>query len=161
MIVPLALRTYESDVEFLVKIRDRDIKAVDFVGIAVVIGHLVDGRLQDLGAFFLSVLGKTAEKVKDAVGCETDVYRHLSVLYGQDAESVAGFVDMEHAAVGLEESLVLSVFKRTIWNRLRFGLGRGFRNGILSRLGRRHIGRSGRRSGRRLCRASRRKSGDQ
>ena len=76
MVVPLALGAQNGKVKVRIHSSDRNVKAVHLLRGAVGIGDGICGGLQPEG--------------------------HLAVLHGQGALAVAGFVGVEHAAVGVK-----------------------------------------------------------
>ena len=102
MVVPGTLGAQDSQLEVGVHSRDRDVKAVNFVTCAVGVGHGIDGGLQPFVLMVRGVSGHTQIQVDDLLGLQADVHRHFAVFHGQGALAIAGFVDVEHAAVGVK-----------------------------------------------------------
>ena len=102
MIVPLALGTQNSQIKVGIHGRDRDIKAIHLLRSAVGVGNSVGGGLQPVG-LVVGGIGSLAQiQVDDMGGSKADMEGHLAVLHGQGALAVAGFVGVEHAAVGVK-----------------------------------------------------------
>ena len=102
MIVPLALGAQNSQIKVGIHGRDRDIKAVHLLRGAIGVGDGVGGGLQPVGRVGCGVRSLAQIQVDDVGGRQTDVEGHLTILHGQGALAVAGFVGMEHAAVGVK-----------------------------------------------------------
>ena len=112
MVVPLALRADDGDVELLVQRGHGDIKAIDLLAQAVGIGDGVGRRLQERRAVLPRVLRRAAEEVQNALGRQADVDRHLAVFDRQRTLALAGLVHVEHTAVGVEVCGVNAVGER-------------------------------------------------
>ena len=102
MIVPLALGAQNSQIKVGIHGRDRDIEAVHLLRGAIGVGNSVGGGLQPVGRVGCGVRSLAQIQVDDVGGRQTDVEGHLTILHGQGALAVAGFVGMEHAAVGVK-----------------------------------------------------------
>ena len=102
MVVPLALGAQNGKVKVRIHSSDRDVKAVHLLRGAVGIGDGICGGLQPVGRVGCGVRSLAQIQVDDVGGSQTDVEGHLSILHGQGALAVAGFVGVEHAAVGVK-----------------------------------------------------------
>ena len=112
MVVPLALGAQNGKVKVRIHSSDRDVKAVHLLRGAVGIGDGICGGLQPVG-LVVGGIGSLAQiQVDDMGGSKADMEGHLAVLHGQGALAVAGFVGVEHAAVGIEVRGVNAVGKR-------------------------------------------------
>ena len=102
MVVPLALGAKNGKVKVRIHSSDRDVKAVHLLRGAVGIGNGICGGLQPVG-LVVGGIGSLAQiQVDDMGGSKADMEGHLAVLHGQGALAVAGFVGVEHAAVGVK-----------------------------------------------------------
>ena len=114
VVVPLALRADDGDVELLVQRGHGDIKAIDLLAQAVGIGDGVGRGLQERRAVLLRILRRAAEEVQNALGRQADVDRHLPVFDRQRTLALACLVHVEHAAVGIEVRGVNAVGERRL-----------------------------------------------
>ena len=146
MVIPLALGAQDGQLEIGVQCLHRDVKAVDFLGGSVGVGHGVGGGLEPVGLMVRGIRRHTDIEVDDLLGLQADVQGHLAVFHGQRALAVAGLIDMEHAAVGIKLRRIGAVFQRPCRRSsgtLGSGLGdSGFRHGRhrLRGSGRSHAG---------------------
>ena len=102
MVVPLALGAQNGKVKVRIHSSDRDVKAVHLLRGAVGVGDGICGGLQPVG-LVVGGIGSLAQiQVDDMGGSKADMEGHLAVLHGQGALAVAGFVGVEHAAVGVK-----------------------------------------------------------
>ena len=102
MVVPLALGAQNGKVKVRIHSSDRNVKAVHLLRGAVGIGDGICGGLQPIG-LVVGGIGSLAQiQVDDMGGSKADMEGHLAVLHGQGALAVAGFVGVEHAAVGVK-----------------------------------------------------------
>ena len=102
MVVPLALGAQNGKVKVRIHSSDRNVKAVHLLRGAVGIGDGICGGLQPVG-LVVGGIGSLAQiQVDDVGGSKADMEGHLAVLHGQGALAVAGFVGVEHAAVGVK-----------------------------------------------------------
>ena len=121
MVIPRALLADEREVKFLVQRRNGDVEAEDLVREAVGIGNGVGGGLEQLGPFLFRVFLDAGEEVEDAGARKADVDSHLAVFDGERALAVAGLIDMEHGAVGVEVGSIDAVGQGRFGGRLFFG----------------------------------------
>ena len=109
VVIPLALGPEECQLEVLVHSGHGDIIAVDLLRSSIGVGDGVGGRQQPVCLVGLGIGGHANIQVDDLLGGQADVEGHLPVLHGQGAHAIAGFVGVEHAAVGVELSRVHAV----------------------------------------------------
>ena len=102
MVVPLALGAQNGKIKVRIHSSDRNVKAVHLLRGAVGIGDGICGGLQPVG-LVVGGIGSLAQiQVDDLLGLQTDVEGHRAVFHRQRAHAVAGFVGVEHAAVGVK-----------------------------------------------------------
>ena len=111
MVIPLALGAQDGQLEIGVQCFHRDVKAVDFLGGSVGVGHGVGGGLEPVGLMVRGIRRHTDIEVDDLLGLQADVQGHLAVFHGQRALAVSGLIDMEHAAVCIKLRRIGAVFQ--------------------------------------------------
>ena len=125
MVIPLALFAQNGQVKVGIQSRHRDVEAVHFLGSAVGVGDRIGGGLQPVGRVGFGFGGLAQIQVDDIFGNQTDVEGHLAILHGQGAFAIAGFVGVEHGAVGVKLGGVDAVRQSSGLNH-RSGRGRSF-----------------------------------
>ena len=109
MVVPGALGAQDGKLEVGIHSRHRDVKPVHLLAGAVAVGHGIGGGLQPVGLVVGSVGCHAQIQVDDLFRLQADVHRHLPVRHRQRALAVAGFIRVEHAAVGVKIGCVDTV----------------------------------------------------
>ena len=127
MVVPLALGAKQRQLEVGIQCFYRDVVAVHFLSGAVCVGNRVHGGDEPCGLVGLGIGGKAGVEVHDLFGSQTDVEGHHAVFHGQCALAVAGFIGVEHTAVGLEISGIYAIRQGS------FGHSRGSHHGRSNR----------------------------
>ena len=111
MIIPLTLGSDDGKVKLFSDGRYRNIKSIDFLSCSIAVSHCVNGRLKQLCAVFLGILGCSREQVENILRNKADVQRHFAAIYSKCSKAFACFIGMEHTAVCCENSTVSAVLK--------------------------------------------------
>ena len=102
MVIPGALGAEDRQRKVSIHSLHRNVKAIDLVRGSVRVGHGVQRRLQPVRLMRGGIGGSAGVQIYDLLGLQADMENHLSVRHRQRTHPLAGFISVEHAAVGLE-----------------------------------------------------------